>query len=194
MVAARIRPAQEDDLPELVRIYNHYVESSHCTFDTEPFTVQKRRVWMSSFSREGPFRLFAADTDSQLVGYTSSKDFRLKPAYRTSVETTAYIDPEYVGRGLGKALNTTLLGAIREEPAVHRAYGGVAIPNPASVAFHEKLGFRLVGTFREVGLKFGRYWDVRWYEKSVAGESPVASDSLNKGVPRPLQKGDRDLD
>ena len=57
---------------------------------------------------------------------------------------------------------------ISREPFVHRAYGGVALPNPASVTLHERLGFKLVGTFREVGFKFGKYWNVSWFEKDLS--------------------------
>ncbi|MEE8475951.1 MAG: GNAT family N-acetyltransferase, partial [Myxococcota bacterium] len=62
----------------------------------------------------------------------------------------------------------SLLDALRSEESVHRAYGGVALPNPASIALHERLGFSAVGTFREVGFKFDRYWDVSWFEKNLS--------------------------
>jgi phosphinothricin acetyltransferase len=161
----RIRPARAGDLPELVRIYNHYVATTHITFDTEPFSEEGRRPWLDSFSLRGPHRLFVATLGERPVGYASSSGFRPKPAYGRSVETTIYLDPDFAGRGIGRALYEHLLEALGGEPSVHRAYAGIALPNAASVALHERLGFALVGTFREVGFKLGKYWHVSWYEK-----------------------------
>ena len=167
MLELQIRPAIPSDLPGLVRIYNHYVTTTHVTFDTEPFTTEERRTWFEGFADSGPYRLLVAEGASGIAGYASSSRFRPKPAYRTSVETTIYLDPRQLGRGLGGSLYGALLELLANERRVHRAYGGVALPNPASVALHERLGFQLVGTFREVGHKFERFWDVSWYEKDL---------------------------
>jgi len=166
--ATQIRPAREQDLPALVRIYNHYVTATHITFDTEPFTAAQRRPWFDAFSLRGPHRLLVAAVADRAVGYASSTRFRPKPAYDQSVETTIYLHPDFVGQGIGRRLYTHLLKAIRLEPSVHRAYGAIALPNPASIALHERLGFELVGTFREVGFKFEEYWHVSWFEKDVS--------------------------
>ena len=171
--APRIRPGEEGDLPELVRVYNHYVTTTHITFDTKAFTVDQRRPWFEGFSGSGPYRLLVAEVAHQPVGYTSSTQFREKPAYDQSVETTVYLDPAFVGRGIGQRLYRSLLDTLRSEESVHRAYGGIALPNPDSIALHERLGFGVVGTFREVGFKFGKYWDVRWYEKNVSERPAV---------------------
>ena len=71
------------------------------------------------------------------------------------------------GEGLGTALYGRLLDELSEEPTVHRAYGGVALPNEASIALHQRFGFKRMGTFSEVGFKFGRYWDVVWFERAL---------------------------
>jgi len=170
MSASRIRKAEQEDLLGLVRIYNHYVTSTHVTFDTQVFTVEQRRPWLESFSPSGAHQLLVAEVGSQLVGYASSKQFRAKGGYDPSVETTIYLDPAFVGRGLGELLYSALLDRMQSERTVHRAYGGIALPNPGSIALHERLGFRLVGTFQEVGFKFGKYWDVSWYEKDVSAQ------------------------
>lgn len=173
MASAEIRPALERDLFDLVSIYNHYVTGSHVTFDTEPFSVAERLPWFEVFSTSGPYRLFVAELDSHTVGYASSKEFRSKRAYSCSVETSIYLDPEFVGRGIGGALLAALLEALESEDGVHRAYGGIALPNPRSVALHRRFEFRLAGTFREVGHKFGKYWDVSWYEKDCSSGRPA---------------------
>ncbi len=167
MTALQIRSAGTGDLADLERIYNHYVTTTHITFDTEAFTLEQRRAWFDGFSESGPHRLLVAETEAGVVGYASSIRFRPKSAYHTSVETTVYLDPPHVGLGFGHRLYRALLEALAGEPAVHRAYGGIALPNPASIALHESLGFRRVGTFREVGHKFGKFWDVSWFEKEL---------------------------
>ena len=100
------------------------------------------------------------------VGYSSSHPFRPKGAYATSVETSVYLDPAWQGRGLGARLYAALFDALASED-VHRAYAGITLPNPASLALHPRFGFEHAGTFRQVGRKHDRYWDVAWYEKSL---------------------------
>jgi phosphinothricin acetyltransferase len=92
--------------------------------------------------------------------------FRYKPAYSTSVETSIYLAQADLGRGIGVPLYSALLEALRSED-LHRAYAGVTLPNPASIALHERLGFHRIGVFQEVGRKFGRYWDVMWLERDL---------------------------
>ena len=169
MSAHRIRSARAVDLADLVMIYNHYVTTSHVTFDTEPFAVEARRAWFESFSESGPHRLLVAEVDSRLAGYATSKEFRAKTAYRTSVETTIYLDPDNTGRGIGHALYAALIALMEADPGVHRAYAGIALPNDGSIRLHERLGFKNIGTFHEVGWKFGKYWDVCWFEADVSG-------------------------
>ena len=82
------------------------------------------------------------------------------------METSAYLAPELVGKGAGSRLYKALFDSLEGED-VHRAYGGIALPNPASIALHEKFGFKRVALFTEQGRKFGRYWDVAWYEKPL---------------------------
>jgi phosphinothricin acetyltransferase len=165
-----VRPATEDDLPALTRIYNHYVEHTVATFDVEPFTVAARQPWFEHYAGTGPHRLLVAQVDSQVdsqvAGYATSGPFRLKPAYARTVETTVYLDPTATGRGVGSLLYGELLDLVTAD-GMHRAYAGVALPNDASEALHRRLGFRDVGTFTEVGRKQDRWVDVRWYERAL---------------------------
>lgn len=166
--AVQVRPGAEADLEALTDLYNHYVRETPTTFDTEVFTPEERRPWLLSYPEDGPHRLMVAtDVDSQrILGYATSGAFRAKPAYGTTVEVTVYLAPDAGGRGLGTLLYKALFEALAAED-VHRALAGVVTPNEASVRLHERFGFRYVGTYREVGRKFGRYWDVAWYEKEL---------------------------
>ncbi|MGW0626609.1 N-acetyltransferase family protein [Streptomyces sp. NPDC002758] len=164
----QVRPGVESDLEALTEIYNHYVREAPITFDTTVFTPEERRPWLLSHPEDGPYRLkVAVDTDSQeILGYATSSPYRAKPAYLTSVETTVYVAPHAGRRGIGTLLYRALFDALSGED-LHRAYAGIAQPNAASTRLHERFGFRYVGTYREVGRKFGRYWDVAWYEKEL---------------------------
>jgi phosphinothricin acetyltransferase len=162
-----VRPAVDDDVPALTDLYNHYIEHTHTTFDLEPWTVDQRREWFTHYSDTGRHRLLVAvDPTERILGYATSSQFRNKAAYATSVETTVYCGPDAGGRGVGSALYSTLFDVLADED-VHRAYAGIALPNDASLALHRRFGFTEIGTYREVGRKFGRYWDVLWLERPL---------------------------
>lgn len=165
----QVRPGREDDLTALTDIYNHYVRETAITFDTAPFTPEERRPWLHSHPEDGPHRLLVARDardPGTVLGYVTSSPFRAKPAYSTSVEVSVYLAPDAAGRGIGALLYRQLFEALAEED-VHRVYAGIALPNEPSVRLHARFGFRHIGTFAEVGRKFGRYGDVAWYEKPL---------------------------
>jgi phosphinothricin acetyltransferase len=161
MAQATIRAGTRADLPALTRIYNHYVAQSPATFDTEPFTERTRLPWISQFADSGPHRLFVAERDGQLLGYAESHGFRARAAYARSVESSVYLEPGAVGRGLGRELYAVLLPALHRA-GVHRVVAGITLPNDASLALHRRAGFEDCGVMSEVGFKHGRYWDVQW--------------------------------
>uniref|UniRef100_A0AAU2V8H9 GNAT family N-acetyltransferase n=1 Tax=Streptomyces sp. NBC_00003 TaxID=2903608 RepID=A0AAU2V8H9_9ACTN len=171
----QVRAGAEADLGALTDIYNHFIRETAITFDTVAFTTEQRRPWLHSHPEDGPHRLLVARDDrfvgrdgipGGILGYATSSPFRPKPAYATSVEVSVYCAPEATGRGVGTLLYRSLFEALAGED-VHRAYAGVALPNEASLRLHERFGFTHIGTYREVGRKFGRYWDVAWYEKEL---------------------------
>mgnify|MGYP001823492298 CR=1 FL=1 len=164
-----IEDAVAGDLPAILDILNHYVRSDHCTFDTEPWTPAQKADWFGQFRAAGPHRLLVARQDDRLTGYAHSAAWRPKRAYDVTVETTVYVAPGALGRGLGTALLGRLLELLRGSGAL-RAVAGIAQPNDASNRLHEVLGYRPVGTFHRVGRKFGRDWDVAWFERDI--ESP----------------------
>jgi phosphinothricin acetyltransferase len=160
-----VRPATAADLDRINVIYNHYVVHSHATFQLEPVTTAEREEWASHYSGTGRYRLLVA-ADDDVLGFATSSPYHPRAAYETSVELSVYIDPDATGRGLGARLYGTLLPLLERED-LHRAYGGISLPNPASVALHERFGFREVARYSEQGRKFGRYWDVAWLERPL---------------------------
>jgi phosphinothricin acetyltransferase len=162
-----IRRAEPTDLPALLEIYNHYVLNTHITFDVEPRTLAQREAWFRHFSASGRYQCLVAAVEGGTIGWASSHPFKDRSAYDTSVETSIYLAPDAAGKGIGRRLYGALLDQLSRED-VHRAFGGIAQPNEASVALHKSLGYSHVGTYEEVGRKFGRFWDVAWYQKALA--------------------------
>jgi len=161
-----IRHAVEADRQQIVDLYNSYVRETAITFDVEPYTVDTRRSWFEQFGDTGPHQLLVADDGGRVLGYAGTMAYRPKAAYAQSVETTIYLRQDAGGQGLGGKLYEALFAALRDAP-VHRLLAGMTLPNEASDALHRKLGFELCGFYREVGFKFGRYWDVQWYDRSL---------------------------
>jgi phosphinothricin acetyltransferase len=160
-----VRPAEPRDARALNDIYNYYVRTSHVTFDVEPASLDRRRDWLRERSG-GRYRVLVAQDGRQVLGYASSGPHRARPGYATTVETSVYIDPACTGHGVGASLYGALFEALREQD-LHRALAGIALPNPASFALHRRFGFTQVALFTEQGRKFGRYWDVAWFERAL---------------------------
>lgn len=159
-----IRPGTEGDTAPINRIYNHFVLHTTATFDVEPWSEEKRRTWIRGFVK--PYFLLVAECSDELVGFAHNGKFRPKAAYDSSTDTTVYTIPEGAPPGTGTALYQALFSHLNTTD-LHRAYAVIALPNVASIALHEKFGFRRVGVFDEVGTKFGRRVDVAWYEKPL---------------------------
>ncbi|MFI1017418.1 GNAT family N-acetyltransferase [Streptomyces sp. NPDC020965] len=177
----QVRPGTEADLGALTALYNHYILETAITFDTTAFTEEQRIPWLRSHPEDGRHRLLVArdvrnedarpegDGWGNLLGYVTSSPLRPKAAYDTSVEVSVYCAPEAAGRGIGTLLYKSLFEALADED-VHRVYAGITQPNEASTRLHDRFDFRPIGTYHEAGRKFGRYWDITWYEKRLGLE------------------------
>ncbi len=159
-----IRHSLSADAQAINKIANWYIANTAVNFDTEPWSLQKRRDWIETFNTEScPYRLLVGECDGGIIGFCCNTRFRPKAAYQTSTETTVYIANGIESSGRGKLLYETLLNQVKKE-AFHRAYAVITLPNPVSIRLHENLGFTLVGTFDEIGCKFDRYHNVAMYQ------------------------------
>ena len=159
-----IRPAHKSDLVRINEIYNVYIVDSPISFDLEPWDLERRLDWWEHYAETGPYRVLVAEVDDRVVGTAYSTRYREKAAYRSSVETTVVLDPDYVALGIGRRLLSLLLDAVRSE-GIHRAYAIITVPNETSIGLHLALGYRRAGTLEDVGLKLGRYWSTETLEK-----------------------------
>ena len=165
-MAVLIRLARATDAAGIASIYRHYVDHTRISFEEQAPDPQEMARRLSG-DRPGYHPWLVAEDDGRLLGYAASSPFRTRPAYRWTVETGIYLAPDATGRGLGRQLLTPLLGMLERQGYV-AAIGAIALPNDASVALHEKLGFAHTGTYRGVGFKLGEWLDVGLWEKDLA--------------------------
>jgi phosphinothricin acetyltransferase len=161
-----VRAATREDAAAINAIYNHYVATSHATFDLEPMGLDARLGWLAHRAG-GRHRAIVAVEEGAVLGYAASARHIARAAYDPTVQTSVYVDERHLGRGIGTRLYAALFELLDGED-VHRACAGISLPNPGSIALHERFGFREVGRFTEQGRKFGRYWDVAWYERPMS--------------------------
>jgi phosphinothricin acetyltransferase len=161
-----IRRCEQGDLRPLLDIYNYYVANTPITFDIEPRTLEQREAWFAGFADGGRYQCFIAVRDGVPIGWASSGRFNERAAYDPSILTSVYLAPDETGKGVGRLLYQTLFAALADVDA-HRAYAGITLPNEPSERLHRSFGFYRYGVTRETGRKFGRYWDVAWYEKPL---------------------------
>jgi L-amino acid N-acyltransferase YncA len=163
-----IREVIPADVPRICDIYNHYVESTIVTFEERPVSVQEMegRVGEIAAASLPWFVYVEADT---VVGYTYASKWKGRCAYRFAVEGTVYLAQGFMGRGIGSTLYSQLIERLRQQ-SLHCIMGGIALPNPSSIALHEKLGFKKVAHFAEVGWKFNRWIDVGYWELVLSDE------------------------
>ncbi len=159
------------DASAIAAIYNHYVTTSAATFEERPITRAEARRRITTV-REAQLPWLVAECDGAVVGYAYAAAWKARPAYRHSAEVSIYVAAANQGQGLGSALYGRLLPEL-DRSGIHVALGGIALPNPASVALHERHGFCKVAQLCEVGFKFGRWIDVGYWQLTFG-----ASDSL----------------
>lgn len=161
-----IRSAHADDAKAIAAIYNPYILNTTISFEEEP-VMDAAMAQRIAEVQAGGLPWLVAERDGKVLGYAYATKWRVRHAYRFSVESSVYLAPETARQGVGSALYTALL-ALLAERGCHLVIGGIALPNDASVALHEKMGYEKVAHFREVGFKFGRWLDVGYWQRTLA--------------------------
>lgn len=161
-----IRTADLSDATAIADIYNPYIAETVITFEEKSVSAAAIAERISQVLDRG-LPWIVIEQAGNVCGYAYATAWRVRDAYRFSTETTVYVAKTHIGRGLGTLLYDELLNKLTSSGA-HLAIGGIALPNAASVALHEKLGFKKVAQFEEVGMKFGRWIDVGYWQKILA--------------------------
>ena len=162
MKQLRIRSVKTSDAQGIVDIYNLYVTTTTVSFEEVPVTVDEihRRIEMVQLQQ---LPWLCVDYGNELAGYAYASRWRERSAYRFTAETTIYLAQVFTGRGIGKVLYSELLEQVRSA-GMHAVMAVITLPNPASVALHEELGFEKVAHFTEVGFKFNKWIDVGYWQ------------------------------
>jgi L-amino acid N-acyltransferase YncA len=160
-----LRDATPDDADAIVAIYNHFIDNTTISFEEAPVAAADMRQRIADVLDAG-LPWLVAEVDGQVAGYAYATKWRARAAYRFAVESSVYLALDSAGKGLGAALYTQLLARLREGGA-HVVIGGIALPNAASVALHEKMGYAKVAHFAEVGRKFDRWIDVGYWQLTL---------------------------
>lgn len=158
----QLRRAGAEHAVRIAAIYNHYVANTVITFELDPVPVEEMAARVDEVTVQG-LPWLVAEAGDAVLGYAYATRWRARAAYRHSVESSIYLAPDAVGRGIGTALYAGLIAELRQTD-VHTVIGGAALPNPASVALHAALGFEQVAHFRETGFKFGQWIDVAYWQ------------------------------
>ena len=155
-----IRSCTAADAAVLCDIYNYYVRETVVTFEEEAVTVAEMVRRMGAITAALPWLVI--EEQGTVLGYACAAPWKARSAYRYTVESSIYLSPRHTGRGVGRTLYRALLGRLRDL-GLHCAIGGISLPNPASIALHERLGFCRIGTFPQVGWKQNRWVDVSYW-------------------------------
>ena len=169
----KLRIARPEDADALLKIYEYYVTSTTVTFEYDPPSVEEFSDRIAARLTKYPY--IVAELDGRIVGYAYAAEYRSRRAYDHSVELSVYVSREERHTGIGTRLYTALVSLLRAQNFA-TAYVCITIPNSPSVAFHEEMGFELIGYFHKAGYKHGAWLDVAWYELPLCdyGEpSPV---------------------
>jgi L-amino acid N-acyltransferase YncA len=184
----RLRLVSPDDTAQIAAIYAPFCCETAVSFETiapdegiireRICAVTDRYPWLVAVSEEGV-----------VLGYAYAGKHRERSAYRWSVDFTAYLAPAAKRRGIGTKLYTALVEICRLL-GYHRAFAGIALPNDASVRFHEKIGFRPIGVYQRVGYKLGKWHDVGWWGLNLLPETDLPGEprSIREMVDSPSLK------
>ena len=156
-----IRKVQIEDAKQLLDIYNYYVENSIITFDIEPLSLEGFTEKIMGINEVYPFLIY--EEDEEILGYAYGSRWRPKPAYKYTVESTVYVKHGVHGKQIGTKLYIELLSLLKQQK-FHLVLGALTLPNEASIKLHEKIGFKQVAHFSEVGLKFNTWHDVGFWQ------------------------------
>jgi len=156
-----IRYLQKEDTKQLLNIYNYYVLHSVVTFDDVPLSFKTFEEKITRIRNDYSFLVY--EENDKILGYAYASKWRPKPAYKHTIESTVYVKHDVHGRRIGTKLYAELLSILKQQN-YHTVIGGLTLPNEASERLHEKFGFEQVAHFKEVGLKFGEWLDVSFWQ------------------------------
>lgn len=179
-----IRMAEEKDALLLLQIYAYYVEHTAVTFEYEVPSISEFMERMGKVKERYPYLL--AEEDGEITGYAYVSAFKDRAAYDWAVETTVYVKEERRSEGIGRKLYEALEEILKVQNVLN-LNACIAYPNPDSIRFHERLGYKTVGHFTKCGYKQGKWYDMVWMEKMLGGhrdgpEPVIRTEDIDRGI------------
>jgi L-amino acid N-acyltransferase YncA len=168
MGGCAIRPVADADAAAICAIYAPIVAATAISFETDPPGVEEMRERIARLSKVWPW--LVATAGDIVLGYAYASRHRERAAYRFAADVSAYVAQGARGRGVGRALYSALLALLRAQ-GYYRAFAGIALPNAASVALHESVGFTPIGVYERAGFKLGAWHDVGWWSCTLRDAS-----------------------
>lgn len=164
-----IRDVRSQDAEAICSIYNYYIRDSVITFETEAVSIPEMQERIEAVTEELPWMVY--EEEEIILGYAYASKWKDRFAYRYSVESTVYLSKGATGKGMGFQLYKALIDRLADL-SYHSIMGGISLPNPASIALHEKMGFKKVAHLKEVGWKMDRWVDVGYWELIIPHAGP----------------------
>ncbi|MEA5624510.1 arsinothricin resistance N-acetyltransferase ArsN1 family B [Nostoc sp. UHCC 0251] len=161
---AAIRLANESDALKMLAIYAPIVRETAISFEIEPPSKMEFQQRIQNYQQQMPW--LVCEIKGELLGYAYTTPYRTRAAYQWSVESSVYVNVEHRRKGVAKALYTSLFRLLQLQ-GYYNVFAAIALPNSASVAVHEAIGFSPVSVFRRVGYKFDEWHDVGWWQLSL---------------------------
>jgi phosphinothricin acetyltransferase len=169
----QVRDATTADLPAILEIHNDAIRTTTAIWDEAEVGIDERREWLAGRQAAG-LPVLVAEVDGTVAGFASYGPWRVKTGYRFTMENSVYVHPDRRGQGVANALMPALIDLARVGD-VHSIVAGVEASNAASIAMHEKFGFRQVGLLPQVGFKFGRWLDLAYFQLLLGDEEAVGN-------------------
>jgi phosphinothricin acetyltransferase len=167
-----IRNVLLSDAARIAEIYNYYIENTIITFEEENIDAAEieRRI-KSVQGKNFPYIVY--EEDGRLLGYAYVNNWRTRSAYDITLETSIYLDINYMKRGIGTVLYQELIEKSKAAH-IHSLIGVISLPNEPSQRLHKDVGFQLIGNFRESGLKFNQFVDVEFWQLMLTQKDGVS--------------------
>ena len=162
------RHAKITDAGQICAIYNHYIINTTATFEEEEITEEEMRIRIKQLTRRFPWLVF--EVENEVIGYAYATDWKSRSAYRYSAETTVYLKSDDLGKGIGSILYQELIKEMKSL-SYQTLIGGIALPNNSSIALHEKMNFKKVAHFQQIGFKLNQWVDVGYWQLLLEPDS-----------------------
>ena len=157
----KIRPALSTDTSSILDIYAPYILNTTVSFETSVPTIKDFSERIIANEESWPWLVY--ESEGVIAGYAYASKHRERAAYQWCVETSVYLDDRFQQKGIATKLYQTLF-AILKYQGCRNVYAGITLPNEKSVHFHEKMGFKKIADYKNIGYKFNGWHTVRWYE------------------------------